>query len=273
MRRTARRSPSASTSSRWWPASAMHASVASSIVTWPTPCAVFGLTQPLDELVDRRASVARRPSPAAGPPPPPPRPRSPRRARRRPGSAARAAPRGRRRERRRWPRARSGTVVTPTVIPQPCSPRAGFTTRSPHSSRKATSASSPVASRPAGMRSPAPGHHLAGQALVVAAPERHGGGQVGQRLEHRVTGPAVGHASARRWRRRRPPRRCRAAPPRRRGSACSGRAARSARAARTDRQPRRLRLRRGAGSDGEAGARTAAGRWLAALGGPCRRAT
>src|SRR5690606_3284157 len=66
-------------------------------------------------------------------------------------------------------RSSSSSVVTPTVMPVPCSPRAGLTTTSPTSARNSWSAASKVASRPAGTgrpaRLPGPGvQHLDGDA-------------------------------------------------------------------------------------------------------------
>ena len=123
------------------------------------------------------------------------------------GTAPRRGRRGRTAAPASTARSSPASSRTPTVMPRPCSPRAGFTTTAPTSAISArASASSPSPARtPAGDPDAGALHDPAGHPLVVAAAHRHGGGELRQRLagDH---GPAADRRAAARPTRRRSPR-------------------------------------------------------------------
>ena len=107
--------------------------------------------------------------------------------------------------------------VTPTVMPAPCSPRAGFTTTVADLARGTSwSASVKVAVRPAGHAHARLGDDPAGDALVVAAAHRDRVGEFGQRFPGDDAGAAVREPQIATLGVERPRRRCRAGSPRRR---------------------------------------------------------
>ena len=98
------------------------------------------------------------------------------------------------RPRARWPCASVSGVRTPTLMPRPCSPRAGLTTSAPCSRRKARCRRALPASTCSGVRRPASRKQRERDALVVAAAQRDRGRQLAQRLAAHDRAPAVAQA-------------------------------------------------------------------------------